>query len=48
MTHPDIGYWIGTETGCNYTNIYVSWAALGNPSQVCLIWGTDINNPKLD
>lgn len=41
----DIGY----RMEGNVVDMYVSWAALGNPQDdVCLIWATDINNPNLD
>jgi len=45
----DIGYRIdNATTGGNFTDMYVSWAALGNPSSLCLIWATDNINVNLD
>jgi PKD repeat protein len=45
----DIGYRIDTaETGGNFVDMYVSRAALDNPSSICLIWATDNLNPNLD
>jgi len=45
----DIGYRIDNlTTGGNFVDMYVSWAALGNPSSVCLVWATDNIDPNLD
>jgi len=45
----DIGYRIDNDaTGGNFVDMYVSWAALGNPSSLCLIWATDNQDPNLD
>jgi PKD repeat protein len=45
----DIGYRIdSTTSGGNFVDMYVSWAALGNPSSLCLIWATDNIDPNLD
>jgi PKD repeat protein len=45
----DIGYRIDNSTiGGNFVDMYVSWAALGNPSSLCLIWATDNQNNNLD
>jgi len=45
----DIGYRIDNlTTGGNFVDMYVSWAALGNPPSVCLIWATDNINTNLD
>jgi len=45
----DIGYRIDNlTTGGNFVDMYVSWAALGNPSSLCLIWSTDNEDPSLD
>jgi PKD repeat protein len=46
---PDIGYRIdNVTTGGNFTDVYISWAALGNPSSLCLIWATDNQVVNLD
>ena len=45
----DIGYRIdNSTTGGNFVDMYVSWAALGNPSSLCLMWATDNQNNNLD
>jgi hypothetical protein len=44
MADANIGY---NMTG-NFVDMYVSLAAIGNPSQFCLIWATDIHDPNLD
>ncbi len=45
----DIGYRIDNgATGGNFVDMYISWAALGNPSSLCLIWATDNHDPNLD
>jgi len=45
----DIGYRIdNATTRGNFVDMYVSRAALGNPSSLCLIWATDNQNPNLD
>ncbi|MGB6873948.1 MAG: PKD domain-containing protein [Dehalococcoidia bacterium] len=45
----DIGYRIdNATTGGNFTDMYVSWAVLGNPSSLCLIWATDNQVVNLD
>jgi len=44
-----IGYRIDdATTGGRFVDMYISWAALGNPSSLCLIWATDTHNPNLD
>ena len=43
-----IGTHIGYRIDGNFVDMYISWASLGNPSQLCLIWATDIHNPNLD
>ena len=45
----DIGYRIDNgTTGGNFTDMYVSRAALGDPSSLCIIWATDNQNNNLD
>ena len=44
MSDPNIGYMLSG----NFVDMYVSLAALGNPSKICLIWATDIHDPNLD
>jgi PKD repeat protein len=45
----DIGYRIdNATTGGNFVDMYVSRAALNNPSSICLIWATDNLDPNLD
>jgi len=45
----DIGYRIdNAATGGNFTDMYISWSALGNPSSLCLLWATDQENPNLE
>jgi PKD repeat protein len=45
----DIGYRIdNSATGGNFVDMYVSWATLGNPPSLCLIWATDNQDPNLD
>jgi len=45
----DIGYRIdNSTTGGNFVDIYVSRAALGDPTSVCIIWATDNQNSNLD
>jgi PKD repeat protein len=49
VTDADIGYRIdNSATGGNFVDMYVSWAALGNPSSLCLMWATDNQNNDLD
>jgi uncharacterized repeat protein (TIGR01451 family) len=44
-----IGYRIDdATTGGNFMDAYVSWAALGNPSSLCIIWSTDQQNNNID
>jgi PKD repeat protein len=45
----DVGYRIdNATTGGNFVDMYVSLAALGNPSSLCIIWATDNIDPNLD
>jgi len=45
----DIGYRIDdSATGSYFVDMYVSRAALDNPSSLCLIWATDNQNVNLD
>ena len=45
----DIGYRIDNATTRGpFVDMYISWAALGNPSRLCLIWATDTHNPNVD
>ncbi|TET40931.1 MAG: PKD domain-containing protein, partial [Dehalococcoidia bacterium] len=45
----EIGYRIDdAATGGYFVDMYVSRAALGNPSSLCIIWATDNQNPNLD
>ena len=45
----DVGYRIANNTtGGNFVDMYISWAALGNPSSLYLLWATDNHNPNLD
>jgi len=49
VTGPDIGYRIDDNTtGGYFVDMYVSWAALGNPSSLCMVWSTDNQNTNLD
>jgi len=44
-----IGYRIDdATTGGHFVDMYISWAALGNPSSLCLIWATDTHNTNLN
>jgi PKD repeat protein len=44
-----IGYRIDdATTGGHFVDMYVSWAALGNPSSLCLIWATDNHDSNLN
>jgi PKD repeat protein len=44
-----IGYRIdNTATGGSFADVYISWAALGNPSSLCVIWATDNHDSNLD
>jgi len=48
-TGADIGYRIDdTTTGGYFVDMYISRAALGDPSSLCLIWATDNQNVNLD
>jgi PKD repeat protein len=45
----EIGYRINdTATGGYFVDMYVSRAALGDPTSLCIIWATDNQNPNLD
>ncbi|MFC1927208.1 PKD domain-containing protein [Chloroflexota bacterium] len=45
----DIGYRIHNAfTGGNFVDMYISRAALGNPTSLCIIWATDNQNPNMD
>jgi hypothetical protein len=45
----DIGYRIDSATtGGNFVDMYISWAALGNPSSLCMIWATDNQVTNMD
>jgi len=45
----DVGYRIdNATTGGNFVDMYISWAALGNPSSLCLIWATDNQVVNMD
>ena len=45
----DIGYRIdNATTNGTFVDMYVSRAALGDPSSICLFWATDNQNPNLD
>jgi len=49
VTGPDVGYRIDDNTtGGHFVDMYVSWAALGNPSSLCMIWSTDNQDPNID
>jgi uncharacterized repeat protein (TIGR01451 family) len=49
VTSSDIGYRIDDNTtGGYFVDMYVSWAALGNPSSLCMIWSTDNQDPNID
>ena len=43
-----MGAVIGYRITGDFVDMYVSWAALGNPDGICLLWATDIIVPNLD